>query len=309
MTPRRAGRRVRTVSAIFGMVLSLAPALSTAEGPGPDSIELSQYGGGTLVLDGPAQRIVTLAPHLAELVYLSGAGERLVATVAYSDFPAAAADLPRIGDAFRFDLEQLVALEPDLVLAWDSGNPDAALTAMDRLGLPVWRTEIRDIPAMALLLEALGKATNLPTSAPADDVRTRWRSLKTRNAGQRPLRYFYQVAERPLYTINGQHLISQGLAACGGINVFEALPTLAPQIGQEAVIEADPELLVAGSLGPDRDPLEAWRDWPRLAAVRRNAFILLPADLINRPTPRMLDALETACDRMAMHRSRYEAAP
>ena len=102
--------------------------------------------------DGP--RIVTLAPHLAELVYLAGAGDRLVATVAYSDFPDAAAELPRIGDAFRFDLEQLVALQPDLVLAWDSGNPDAALDAMDRLGLPVWRTEIRDVPSIARLLEA-----------------------------------------------------------------------------------------------------------------------------------------------------------
>jgi iron complex transport system substrate-binding protein len=309
MTFRQVGRKVRTELSRLFTLLFLPWALFTGEARGTDSIELEQYGGATLVLDGPAQRIVTLAPHLAELAYLAGAGDRLVATVAYSDFPDAAAELPRIGDAFRFDLEQLVALEPDLVLAWDSGNPDAALDAMDRLGLPVWRTEIRDVPSIARLLEALGTATGLPTPAAANAVRTRWHSLKSRNADQRPLRYFYQVAERPLYTINGQHLISQGLAACGGVNVFGDLPTLAPQIGREAVIEADPELLLAGSLGSDQDPLAPWRDWPRLTAVQRDAFILLPADLINRPTPRMLDALETACDRMAMHRSRYEAAP
>jgi iron complex transport system substrate-binding protein len=294
---------------ILCIVLVLVPALSPAEEPGPDSIELTQHDGASLVLDGPAQRIISLAPHLAELVYLAGAGDRLVATVAYSDFPAAAAKLPRIGDAFRFDLEQLVALEPDLVLAWDSGNPDAALATMDRLDLPVWRTEVRDIPAMALLLEELGKATGLPTSSVAAEVRARWQALKARNAGQRPLRYFYQVAERPLYTINGQHLISQGLAACGGVNIFASLPTLAPQIGQEAVIEADPELMLAGSLAPDHDPLAGWRNWPRLTAVRRDALIQLPADLINRPTPRMLDALENACDRMKQHRAAHGAAP
>lgn len=306
MTGRSAGR---SWGAVPQILLSLALTLSAAEARPAGPIELTQYGGETLVLERPAQRIVTLAPHLTELVYLAGAGDRLAATVAYSDYPAAAAELPRIGDAFRFDLEQLVALEPDLVIAWDSGNPDAALAAMDRLGLAVWRTEVRNVPAMALLLEELGKATGLPTSTAAAEVRARWRSLKGRNADQRPLRYFYQVAERPLYTINGEHLISQGLAACGGVNVFQDLPNLAPQIGPEAVIAADPELLLAGSLGADRDPLAGWRDWPRMTAVQRDAFILLPADPINRPTPRMLDALEIACERMGAHRAAHGAAP
>ncbi len=306
MTSRRAGGCGRAVPALLAsLALLLGPALAHA----PEAVDLSQFDGTTLVLDDPAQRIVTLAPHLAELTYLAGAGDRLVATVAYSDYPEAAAGLPRIGDAFRFDLERLVAFEPDLVLAWDSGNPDAALATMDRLGLAVWRTEIRTVDDMAVLLEELGKATALPTSPVAAEVRSRWTSLQSRHTGQRPLRYFYQVAERPLYTINGEHLISQGLSACGGVNVFDHLPTLAPQIGREAVIEADPELLLAGSLGPEGDPLAGWRDWPRLTAVQRDAFILLPADLINRPTPRMLDALETACDRMAAHRALHGQAP
>ncbi|MEE4175036.1 MAG: cobalamin-binding protein [Xanthomonadales bacterium] len=314
MTP--SGRRhggPAALPALLALALPLLCASGAASTPDPtparSTIELTQHGGGTLRLEQPARRIVTLAPHLAELVFLAGAGERLVATVAYSDTPAEASELPRIGDAFRFDLERLVALEPDLVLAWDSGNPDAALAAMDRLGLPVWRTEIRDIPAMARLIEDLASATRLPTSPEADAVRARWAALGERYAGQRPLRYFYQVAERPLYTINGEHLVSQALAACGGVNVFADLPTLAPQIGAEAVIAADPEILLAGRFDPDSDPLAGWRDWPGLGAVQRDAFILLPADRINRATPRMLDALEAACARMDEHRSRYGAAP
>ncbi len=306
MMPRFAGRLGRIFSCV---VLSLAVSLSATEARTADAIALNQFGGDTLVLDGPAQRIVALAPHLAELVYLAGAGDRLVATVAYSDFPAPAATLPRIGDAFRFDLEQLVALEPDLVIAWDSGNPDAALATMDRLGLAVWRTEIRTMDDMAVLLEDLARAVGLPTSPAAAELRTRWQSLQTRYADQRPLRYFYQVAERPLYTFNGEHLVSQGLSACGGVNVFADLPTLAPQIGAEAVIEADPELMLAGRFDADSDPLAEWRSWPRLTAVQRQAFVLLPADQINRATPRMLDALESACERMAEHRSQYGAAP
>lgn len=303
-------RLTRRGRLILRTLLAFATAIAVSANPQAQApIELTQFSGEPLVLERPALRLVTLAPHLAELVYQAGAGDRLVATVAYSDFPPEAADLPRIGDAFRFDLEQILALKPDLIIAWDSGNPDSALATMDRLGLTVWRTEIRSVPDMAMLLEELGKATALPTSPVAAAVRTRWQSLKTRHADQRPLRFFYQVAERPLYTINGKHLISQGLDACGGINVFGGLPTLAPQIGQEAVIEADPELLIAGSHGDGEDPLAGWREWPRLTAVQRDALILLPADLINRPTPRMLDALEAACEHMAAHRADHGAAP
>ncbi len=272
-------------------------------------VDLPQHGGGTLTLDAPAQRIVTLAPHLAELAYLAGAGERLVATVEYSDYPAAAAGLPRIGDAFRFDLEQLLALEPDLVIAWDSGNPDAALAAMDQLGLAVWRTEIRTLDDMARLIGDLGRAAGLDSSARAREVERRWSDLKQRHADREPVRYFYQVAERPLYTVSGDHLISHGLAACGAENVFDDLPALAPQIDPEAVLLADPDVLVAGRLDDGDDPLASWRAWPRLAAVRDGALFYLPADLINRATPRLLDAVEMACDLIEGYRNRQTETP
>ncbi len=272
------------------------------------AIELADAEGDTLVLDAPARRIVTLAPHLAELVYLAGAGDRLLATVAYSDHPPAAEALPRIGDAFRFDLERLLALDPDLVIAWDSGNPDAALATMDQLGLPVWRTKIDSIPAMATLLRDLGRATALDTSAAADAVEDRWEALQARHADQAPVRYFYQVAERPLYTVNGEHLISAGLGACGGVNVFADLPTLAPQISAEAVIQADPEVLFAGRADDAEDPLAHWRAWPRMAAVRDEALFTLPSDLINRATPRMLDAIDEACTLLEGHRDRAKAS-
>ncbi len=280
-----------------GLSLLALTALSPPEARADsESVELAQYGGGSLALAAPAQRIVTLAPHLAELVYLAGMGDRLLATVEYSDYPPAAAELPRIGDAFRFDLERLMALEPDLVIAWDSGNPDASLATMAELGLPVWRTEVRQVEDMAWMVRELGRATGTDTSDRADAIQTRWDALEARYADREPVTYFYQVAERPLYTVNGEHLISRGLGACGGVNVFRDLPQLAPQIGIEAVLEADPQVLVSGRFDPATDPLAQWRAWPRLAAVRDEAMVYLPADQINRATPRMLDAVEMACE-------------
>lgn len=283
---RRRRRGSMLAAALCFFLVSAVPA---------DPVRLDQFGGGELVLEAPAARIVTLAPHLAELAYLAGAGDRLVATVEYSDFPEAARELPRIGDAFRFDLERLVALEPDLVVAWASGNPDAALAAMDDLGLQVWRTETRSVADMAALIRALGAATGGSAAQPAKALETRWARLRANNAGREPVRYFFQVAARPLYTVNGDHLISQGLDACGGRNVFHDLPPLAPQIGPEAVLQADPDVLLAGRHEGSPDPLASWREWPRLAAVRDDALYTLPSDLINRATPRLLDAVEQAC--------------
>jgi len=292
-----------------GLLALLAVCAAWPAGASTDTgVTLSQHGGGQLTLPAPAQRMVTLAPHLAELVYLAGAGDRLLATVAYSDHPPAAAELPRIGDAFRFDLERLVDLDPDLVLAWSSGNPDPALAAMEDLGLPVWRTEVRSVSDMAELIRAIGHATGLDTEDAAAAVDARWTRLRARYADRPTLSFFYQVGQRPLYTVNGEHLISQGLAACGARNVFRDLSSLAPQITREAVLQADPDVLVAGRVEGGDDPLAQWRNWPRLSAVRNEALVLLPADPINRATPRLLDAVALACERFEALRAAGAAA-
>lgn len=291
--------RARSLAVVAGLSTGLLAGSIQA-----DAIELPQHGGGSLVLDRPAQRIATLAPHLAELAYLAGAGDRLVATVEYSDYPEDALAVPRIGDAFRFDLERLMALAPDLVVAWDSGNPGAALTAMDQLGLAVWRTEIRTVGDMTRLIRDFGRAAGTDSTPRAEAVERRWSGLERQHANRATVRYFYQVAERPLYTVSGDHLISQSLAACGAENVFDELRSLAPQIDREAVLQADPDVLVAGRVDADDDPLAAWRAWPRMAAVRDDALFYLPADLINRATPRLLDAVEMACDLFDDYRNR-----
>jgi iron complex transport system substrate-binding protein len=260
-------------------------------------VRLEQADGSTLALAAPAARIVTLSPHLTELVFAAGAGDQLVATVEYSEYPQAAAEIPRIGDAFRLDIERIVTLHADLVIAWDSGNPRPAIEQLRSLGVPVWSVEIREPGEIADILEAIGTATGRLEIAnfEGNKIRERLTHLTRQYADVDVLDYFYQVGVKPLFTINGDHLISKGLSMCGGHNVFDAEPGLAFQVGYESVIVANPDALFAPYLEGMPDPLAAWRDWPAMRAVRQEALFLLPADPISRATPRFLDSLELAC--------------
>lgn len=279
---------------LFRCFLALCACISIARA---DLIELEQADGSNLSLQGPAKRLVTLSPHLAELVFTAGAGDLLLGTVAYSDYPAAAADIPRIGDAFRLDAESILARRPDLVIAWDSGNPQAAVDQLRSLGLTVWSVEIREPEEIADILEAIGSATGRPEPARSHGriIRERLARLARQYQQASQMEYFYQVGVKPLFTINGEHLISKGLTLCGGRNVFEDENGLAFQVGYEAVIVANPDALFAPRPEGAPDPLAAWRDWPAMRAVQRDALFLLPADPVSRATPRFLDSLEFAC--------------
>jgi iron complex transport system substrate-binding protein len=274
-------------------------------------LNLPQSDGTSLELETAASRVITLAPNLAEMMFEAGAGSSLLATVEYSNFPEQAARLPRIGDAFRFDLEQIMALKPDLVIAWNSGNPAAALDRLESLGFKVWRTELREPSDIAGLLEQIGVATGSIESSQraANAVRERLQSLEEAHAGKPEVHYFYQVAEHPLFTLNGAHIVSRGLALCGGVNVFAGEPVLAPQITRESVLLADPDVILAPRLPGGPDPLNHWRSWPRLKAVRNAALHHLSADRISRATPRMLDSLELACTLLDRNRHQNSNSP
>jgi iron complex transport system substrate-binding protein len=263
----------------------------------PADVLLPQPDGGALSLPEPARRIVTLAPHLAEGLFAAGGGRQVIATVEYSEFPAAAADIPRIGDAFRLDIERIVALRPDLVIAWESGNPRPAIKQLHELGLAVWSVEIREPDEIPAYIEAVGRASGHREQAQieAERLRRQLAEIEQRYAEAEPVRYFYQVDAKPLFTINGQHLISRGLALCGGVNIFADETGLAFQVARESVIVANPEAMLAPRLPGAADPLAAWRDWPGLSAVEHDALFLLSADEISRATPRFLDSLGAAC--------------
>lgn len=290
-------RGLRARPGLTRLLLSLALLAQLSAVTAQASVDLDQADGSGLTLEFPARSLVTLSPHLTELVFAAGAGKQIAATVEFSEFPAGAIDIPRIGDAFRLDIEQIVALRPELVIAWDSGNPRAAVQQLRSLGIPVWSVEIREPEEIADIIEAIGRATGHLESASqaALDFRTRLAGLASRYRDAEPMDYFYQVDARPLFTINGDHLISKGLASCGGHNIFQNEQGLAFQVAYESVIVANPDAMFAPWLEGDNDPLAAWRKWPGIQAVQQDALFLLNADKISRATPRLLDSLEMAC--------------
>jgi len=279
------------VARLLGLLLAGAPLALQA------AISLPQADGGTLVLQQPTERIVTLAPHLAEGVFAAGAGAQLVGAVEFSEHPPAAARIPRVGDAFRLDIERIMALRPDLVIAWDSGTPRPAVEQLKNLKLPVWSVEIREPLGIPGFIELAGLASGHTTEAAEEAARLRQgiSALEQRYRDASPVSFFYQVEAKPLFTISGSHLISRGLNLCGGHNVFATEPGLAFQVARESVILANPDAMLAPRTPGTPDPLLFWRDWPDLNAVKHRALFLLPADEISRATPRFLDALDASC--------------
>ena len=254
--------------------------------------------GHRVALAGPAQRIVSLSPHLTELLFAAGAGARLVGVIEHSDYPAAAKTLPRIGSESGIRLEALLQLKPDLVAAWPNAGSRRQIERIAALGVPVYRSEPRELDDVARTLQTLGTlaGTRAVADEAAADFRARAETLRRTNASKERLRVFYQVWNRPLMTVNGAHLISKVMRMCGGENVFAALPVIAPPIDREAVLRAAPEVIVASGVGESRPPwLDEWRAFPQLPAVAKGHLYSVPPDLLQRHTPRILDGAERLC--------------
>jgi iron complex transport system substrate-binding protein len=256
----------------------------------------------------PAQRIVSLAPHLTELAFTAGAGDRIVATVEYSNHPEAARSIPRIGDAFRVDLERLLALRPEAVLVWESGTPAPTIERIRALQLPVVSFQTQRLADVATVLREIGRLAG--TSAVAERAAAEYerhiQQLRDTYRDRAPLRVFIEVDDRPLYTVNGQQIISEIVELCGGRNVFADLNELAPAIGIEAVIAANPQAIVSTD-DTVPDAVAEWGRWRHIDAVRTGNVYTLRSDDIARATTRLTVAAEAVCRTLDTARQRLQA--
>jgi len=244
-----------------------------------------------------SKRIVSLAPHLTELAYAAGIGDLLVGAVEWSDYPRPARALPRIGDAFRFDLERIVRLEATHALAWPGGTPAQAIQRLENLGLEVERVPTRTLAQIGKAIEQLGALGANPDAAAARAAQYRRRLEGMRRAadtGAPPIPVFYQVSEQPLFTLGGEHVLGDVLGLCNAANVFADLETEAASVGLEAVLARDPLAIVASDDGSG-DPVAHWRDHPGLRAVDCDNLLRVDPALLVRPTPRVLDGAEKLC--------------
>lgn len=272
-------------------------------------IRVRDDSGHWITLAHPARRIVSLAPNITEVLFAVGAGGRVVGTIGGSDYPPAARAIPRVGRYDALDLETIVAMRPDLVVAWGSGSPRGQVARLRAFGIPVYRSESHNLMGVASTMRRLARLAGAEAQArPAIDAYLRgYRRLAKEYSGRSPVRVFYQIWNRPLMTVAGRHLISHVIRLCGGRNVFADARGLTPQVGIEAVLARDPQVIVASGIGGRRPPwLDDWKRWPALAAVRDGQLYFIPADLINQATPRILQGARRLCRQL--QRARAAAA-
>jgi len=254
--------------------------------------------GRSVTLDRPPERIVTLAPHLAEVAFAAGAGDRVVGVSVFSDSPPEVARLPQIEASGRVDLERVVRLAPDLALAWRGGNRVQDLERLERLGIPVFATEARRLEDVARVLREVGKLTGngAQGEAAAAGFERSVGELRERYRGRGPVRVFYEVWHEPLMTVSGAHLVSDMLRVCGGVNVFAEAQSLIPAVSAEQLYARNPDVVVVSGVGlDDAAALARWRRYAALPAVRAGRVYAIDASLANRMGPRVVEGAAALC--------------
>jgi iron complex transport system substrate-binding protein len=263
--------------------------------------------GARITLAHPAQRIISLAPHATELLFAAGGGSRIVGTMNFSDYPPEARSIPQIGSDSQIDIERVVALKPDLLVVWESGNKSRQIEQLSRLGIAVYRSEPRRLEQVATSIERFGQllGTGPQAKAAAASYRSQVAALAARYGHGTPVRVFYQVWDKPLYTLNDQQIVSDAIRLCGGQNIFGKLATIAPELGVEAVLQQDPEAIVAGDEHAEGDRgVAIWKAYGAMTAVKRRNLFTLDGELLTRPGPRTVLGAARLCEALDKARQR-----
>jgi iron complex transport system substrate-binding protein len=250
----------------------------------------------SIELEQPAQRIVTLAPFLTELVYTAGAGERIVGVSAYSDYPPEAKKLPEVSTAAGFDIERIAALKPDLVLVWQDSFRPEDIERIARFGAAVFVAHARTLEDVPRLLRAIGVLTGRDVSMAAREFEAKVTGLR-REYGARPkVSAFLEIWNRPLTTIAGRHFMNEALEICGATNAFKDLDGVAPVVSWEQVYARDPDVIVGASSAANAAEFrDNWRTRATLAAVKSDRLVFVDADRIQRLTARTPDGIAALC--------------
>jgi len=284
---------VRFIVAAFWVISCSAEAVTAIDSDGR-----------SISLAAPAERIVSLAPHVTEQLYAAGAGAKVVAASDYSDYPEEARRLPRVASSGTVNLEMVLALKPDLVVAWRLEATAPALARLESLGVPVFYSEPRRLAQIPDTIEALGElaGTGAVAKPLAGSLRKELARLDAAYRGRRPVSVFYQISERPLMTLGGGQFVSDAIALCGGRNIFADSALMAPIVNVESVLAADPEAIVGGS----SDWHAYWRRFPGLRAVQAGNLYVVPVNEMHRHGPRAIGATRLLCEQL--DRARVKAA-
>lgn len=252
----------------------------------------------TVTLARPAQRIISLAPHITEALFAAGAGNKIIGVSAYSDYPEEAKKITHVGGYPSLDLEKIISLKPDLVIAWASGKREQ-IEKLKAFGLSVFYSEPRYPRDIADTIERFGilAGTTKIANKSSKEFMHHYNTLKKQYAAKTKVKVFYQVWDQPMMTVSSKHLISSIIELCGGENVFGGLTALTPQISLESVLAARPEVIISGGAGKTGSLWKKeWEAWPEVPAVRNGQLYFIDPSLMQRVGPRILQAADKLCE-------------
>ncbi len=276
------------------------------------AISVRDDAGNIVTLQKPAQRVVSLAPHVTEMLFAAGGGERVVGVVKFSDYPEAAKRIPQVGDNRQIDMERVIALKPDLLVVWLHGSATRQLEQLSKLGIPLFYSEPRQLDGIADNLIRIGQllGTDKEAQQAAADLRKQLASLAAQYTNRPPVRMFYQVWDKPLYTLNGEHILSDSIRLCGGKNIFAGMAITAPNVGIEAVLQEDPEAIISGDQrNQTGGGVNLWKPYTTMTAVRRGNLFSINADLLNRASPRLIAGTAAICEKLEQARQHRKSVP
>jgi len=253
-------------------------------------------------------KIVTLSPHLAEMIYELGSESSLVGVSSYTDYPESAKSIPRIGDAFILDLERMALLDPDIILAWESGTPKKVVEELDNLGYQLEIIKSKNLNEISTALSQIGQIIGKQKQASIiiKEYSDQLKDLKEEYKNKQKVTVFFQIDQQPLFTIGGNHFISEMIEVCAGINVFLELEQLAPSVSVESVIARDPQVMMSMAKGNSQDKFQSWKKFGNMSANKYDNFYYLYSDALERPTTRIVSAGEEMCKKLDEARLKLE---
>lgn len=286
------------------LLWTLVPTVSALAAS--DELSVVDDNGAEVRLADSAKRIISLSPNITEVLFHIGAGAQIVGADEYSNYPPEAESIVRVNNYAAANYELILSLKPDLVIAWQSGNGDKIINPLRKLGIPVFVVETTQIDQIPNLFRRFGKLSGHSDQAEqrAIEFTQRLTILRTANLDKPIVRAFYQIWDEPLITLNGKHMISNVIELCGGINIFADAIPLVPYVNMESIIAADPQVIIAGGSQEEQPSwFKSWQKWKGISAVNEKQIYLIPADLMQRHSVRILDGAEMMCDYLDSARS------
>jgi iron complex transport system substrate-binding protein len=290
----------------FIMILFSLSSFANASADSP-LLTVSDDQGNLVTLHAPAKRIISLAPDITETLFAIGAGHLIVATVDSSDYPKEVQKISRIGSYTGLDLERIISLHPDLIINF--GHSFARqLAVLKKWGIPIYITDPHRLEDIPLTMKNLAELTGMERKGKeeAQHFLQGLAKLRQQYATKPALSVYYQIGTYSLITINKKSWINQAITLCGGQNVFADLKTLAPHIDWEALLKANPNVILTDAKIPSWKNI--WKKWPELTAVKNNYLYAIDPDVIDRASPRLLTGVAEICQSLQKVRDRSLAS-